>query len=147
MTTTVIAPSWTDVLSARGLRVIPPSHLVPIDVWLVSARRPSRVLRVTARGTRVRLRVHDRSDLTTLLVRAECDCEEHRQAGAAGRPALRPGAAPAVELVHDGAARAGWTGVAAGLLRPDQAAPVIEELLRTLEERDRRDAGAAPLTA
>ena len=137
MTTTVTTPSWADVLAAHALRVLPQSQFVPIDAWLTDLRSPSRVLRLTARGTRVRLTAYDRSDLTTMLVRAECDCEEHRQAGAAGRPSLRPGAAPVAEAVYDGAERAGWTGVAAGLMRPDDVAPVLDVLLRDLAELDR----------
>ena len=140
MTTTVTTPSWADVLATRGLRLLPQSQLVPIDAWLAAPRSPSRLLRLVARGTRVRLTVYDGSDLTTMLVRAECDCEEHRQAGAAGRPALRPGAAPLAEVVYDGARRDGWTGVAAGLLRPDEVAPVLDLLLHDLAELDRASA-------
>lgn len=137
MATTVTTPSWADVLAAHGLRVLPQSQFVPIDAWLTDLRSPSRILRLTARGTRVRLRAYDRSDLTTMLVRAECDCEEHRQAGAAGRASLRPGAAPVAEVVYDGAQRAGWTGVAAGLMRAEEVAPVLDALLRDLAEVDR----------
>lgn len=133
MTTTTLVTSWAHVLSAHGLRVLPQSQLVPIDAWLADPRTPSRLLRLLARGTTVRLLLHDRSDLTTLLLRAECDCEEHRLAGAAGRPTLRPGVSPLAEVVYDGAARAGWTGVQAGLLRPDGVAPVLDELLGALQ--------------
>jgi hypothetical protein len=147
MTSPVPAPSWADLLASQGLRVLPQSHFVPIDAWLVDPRSPSRLLRLVARGTRVRLMVHETSDLTTMLVRAECDCEEHRQAGAAGRPTLRPGAHPLVELTYDGAQRAGWSGVAAGRLRPDQAAPVLDELLRALHQRDLAHLGPHARTA
>lgn len=128
MPSSALTSSWTDVLSSRGLRALPHSRFVPLDVWLVDPRDPSQLLHLLARGTRVRLAAYDRSDLTTLLLRAECDCEEHRLAGASGRPALRPGVAPVVEAVYDGAERAGWTGVAAGLLRPDDAAPILDDL-------------------
>ena len=137
MTTTVTIPSWGDVLAAHGLRALPQSQFVPVDAWLADPRSPSRVLRLTARGTRVRLTAYERSDLTTMLVRAECDCEEHRQAGAAGRVSLRPGAAPVADVVYDGADRAGWTGVAAGLMRADEVAPVLDVLVRDLAEVDR----------
>jgi hypothetical protein len=123
------ASSWDDVLTTHHLTALPQTSFVPVDAWLVDQRAPTRLLHLVARGTRVRLSVHDRSDLTTMLVRAECDCEEHRLAGAAGRLTLRPGAAPLAETVFDGAARAGWTGIAAGRLRPDEVAPVLAELL------------------
>ncbi len=134
MTSTLHASSWADVLSARGLRVLPHSRFVPLDVWLVDPRDPSQLLHLLARGTRVRLAVYDRSDLTTLLLRAECDCEEHRLAGASGRPALRPGVTPVAEAVYDGAVRAGWSGIAAGLLRTEEVAPILDELYLELQQ-------------
>ena len=147
MTISLKPASWTDVLSAHGLRVLPQSQFVPIDAWLVDPRSPGHLLRLVARGTRVRLASYDRSDLTTLLLRAECDCEEHRQAGAAGRPALRPGAAPVAETVYDGAQRHGWSGVEAGLLRPDDVAPLLDRLMSILAASDRTDAALDARTA
>jgi hypothetical protein len=147
MTLLLKAASWADVLASRGLRALPQSQFVPIDAWLVYPRSPSHLLRLVARGTRVRLTSYDRSDLTTLLLRAGCDCEEHRQAGAAGRPGLRPGAAPAAEAVYDGAQHEGWTGVEAGLLRPDDVAPVLDGLLSLLEADDLADAPLRTRTA
>ena len=122
------APRWHDVVTRRGLRVLPLSTVVPVDVWLADPRVPSRVMRLLARGTTVRLLRYDSSDLSALLLRSECDCEEHRLAGAAGRLALRPGAEPLEEVSYDGAARHGWTGVAAARLRLDEIAPILEEL-------------------
>ena len=147
MTISLKPASWADVLSAHGLRVLPHSQLVPIDAWLADPRSPSRLLRLVARGTRVRLTVFDRSDLTTLLLRAECDCEEHRQAGAAGRPALRPGTVPVAEAVYDGAQRDGWTGVEAGHLRPDDVAPLLAHLVGILDESVELDAALGARTA
>jgi hypothetical protein len=143
MTTTSLATSWAHVLSAHDLRVLPRTQLVPIDAWLADPRTPARLLRLLARGTTVRLMAYDRSDLTTLLLRAECDCEEHRLAGAAGRSALRPDASPVAEVVFDGAERAGWTGVEAGLLRPDGVAPVLDELLGALAATTGSEAAVA----
>ncbi len=119
---------WHDALSRLGLRVLPHSSFVPIDVWLTDPRQPSLVLRLLARGTTVRLQAYDHDDLTALLLRSECDCEDHRLAGAAGRLALRPGATPVDEISYDGAGRRGWTGVAAALLGRDAVAPILEEL-------------------
>jgi hypothetical protein len=98
-------------------------------VWL---RDPNgTLLHLTGRGTTVRLRTYDDSDLTVALLRSECDCRSHREAGAAHRVVLRPGAVPSVEVAYDGAARHGWTGVEAALLKPAGLAPVLEELLAT----------------
>ena len=122
--------SWSTHLAARGLRVLPQSHLVPVDVWLRDAA--GTLLHLTGRGTTVRLRTYDESDLTVVLLRAECDCRSHREAGVAHRVALRPGAVPSVEVAYDGAARHGWTGVEAALLRPTGLGPILDELLRAL---------------
>ncbi|HET6562169.1 MAG TPA: hypothetical protein VFG72_09860 [Marmoricola sp.] len=114
---------WTDDLRAQGFVVLPQSHAVPVDLWL---REPTgRVLHLRARGTRVALRAYEGSDFTTVLLRAECDCEEHRTAGAAGRIALTPGAQPMAEAEYDGAAEAGWTGAAAGRLGVVEAAELF----------------------
>jgi hypothetical protein len=118
--------SWAQSLTARGYAVLPGSHVVPVSMWLLDGEH---VLHFSARGTRLRLAVHDRHDLTTLLLRSECDCEEHRQAGAAGRTVLRPGAEPVEEHVLDGAEVFGWTGHEAALLPLEQAAGVLESLL------------------
>jgi hypothetical protein len=131
---------WTGRLRADGFVVLPQSHAVPVDLWL---RQPDgRVLHLRARGTRLVLRVHEPSDLTTVLLRAECDCEAHRTAGAAGRLVLTPGATPSAEAVYDGAAEVGWTGVAAGLLGVADAAGILVLLLARLrKEGTRREGG------
>ena len=90
--------SWTRALSARGFGVLPASHAVPVSIWLRDAspepghdpgegHEVARVLHYYARGTRLRLAAYRPSDLTTLILRAACDCAEHRQAGATGRVA------------------------------------------------------------
>ena len=90
--------SWTRALSARGYGVLPASHAVPVSLWLRDdsagpgdGSGEGRVLHYSARGTRLRLAAYRPSDLTTLILRAACDCAEHRQAGATGRVALNPG--------------------------------------------------------
>ena len=118
--------SWSHALSARGYGVLAASHVVPVSLWLLDG---DHVLHFSARGTRLRLTAHDRRDLTTLLLRAECDCEEHRQAGAVGRTVLRPGAPVVEEHVLDGAEVFGWTGHEAALLPLEQAAGILESLL------------------
>ena len=116
-------------LAPRGLRVLPQSHLVPVDVWLAG---PGSLLHLTGRSTRVRLRTYSASDLTTLEVRSECDCRSHRDAGAAERVVLRPGALPTAEAVYDGAAHHGWTGVEAARLGVLELVPVLDVLLADL---------------
>ncbi|GAA1912988.1 hypothetical protein [Nocardioides marmoribigeumensis] len=127
-------------LAPRGWSVLPQSHLVPVDVWL---RSGPVLLHLSGRGTTVRLRRYAESDLAVALLRAECDCQSHREAGAAARVVLRPGAAPSASVAYDGAARHGWTGVEAARLRADELRPVLAELLADLLA----SAGPAPAPA
>lgn len=133
---------WTDRLRSQGLVVLSQSHAVPVDLWV---REPSgRVLHLRARGTRLVLRAYRSSDLTTVLLRSECDCEAHRAAGAAGRLVLTPGARPVAEAEYDGAAEEGWSGVDAGLLGVTEAAGIFALLLSRLgDDETVRGAGAA----
>ena len=125
--------SWTRALSARGFGVLPSSHAVPVSLWLRDGDPVSgRVLHFGARGTRLRLAVYRPSDLTTMILRAECDCEEHRQAGATGRIVLNPGAAPLEVHELEGASVFGWRGHEAALLSLQEAAGVFESLLARL---------------
>ena len=94
----------------------------------------SRVLHFGARGTRLRLAAYRPSDLTTLILRAACDCEEHRLAGATGRVMLNPGAVPLEVHELDGAEVFGWTGHEAALLPLQEAAGILESLLTRLAQ-------------
>jgi hypothetical protein len=131
--------SWTRALLARGFTVLHASHAVPISLWLreTGAGDPAvdRVLHFTARGARFRLAVHRPSDLTTLILRSACDCEEHRTAGGAGRVVLNPGAAPTEVHELDGAALFGWTGHEAALVPVPEAAGIFESLLSRVSLR------------
>ena len=126
--------SWTRALGARGYGVLPASHAVPVSLWLRGDDGPGegRVLHFSARGTRLRLVAYRPSDLTTLILRAACDCEEHRQAGATGRVALNPGAEPVEVHELDGARVFGWRGHEAALLPLQEAAGILESLLPRL---------------
>ena len=128
---------WTRALSARGYGVLPASHAVPVSLWLRDDDdgTEGRVLHFAARGTRLRLVAYQPSDLTTLILRAACDCEEHRQAGATGRVALNPGAEPLEVHELDGAKVFGWRGHEAALLPLHEAAGILESLLPRLEQR------------
>lgn len=121
--------AWTTTLSRRGLGVLPSSHAVPVEIW---ARDQESVLHFRARGTSVILRRYQASDLTGLILRAECDCEEHRMAGAGQRTVLRPGAAPSAEHRVDGASEFGWSGFEAGLIDVPTAAILFDRLLTDL---------------
>lgn len=123
--------AWARALLPRGLHVLPHSHAVPVDVWMRDQRRDL-LLHLRARGTRVTLRAYAARDLATAILRAECDCAEHRAAGAAHRSVLVPGAVPLAEAVYAGESEAGWTGIEAGLLRLDGAAALFELLLGRL---------------
>lgn len=122
--------AWVAALSARGHSVLAASHAVPIQLWL---RRPDgSVLHFLARGTTVSLRRYDAGALTSLVLRSECDCEEHRTAGAGSRTVLTPGAVPVAEVVFDGAGELGWTGVEAGRLTVPAAATMFDEMAARL---------------
>ena len=125
--------SWTRALGARGYGVLPSSHAVPVSLWLADGDlRRGRVLHFSARGARLRLVAYRPSDLTTLILRAECDCEEHRLAGATGRIVLNPGAVPLEVHEFDGAATFGWVGHEAALLPLQETAGILETLLARL---------------
>jgi hypothetical protein len=123
--------SWTHALSARGYDVLPASHAVPVSLWLRDSA-DDRVLHFDARGTRLRLTTYQPNDLTTLLLRAACDCAEHRQAGATGRVVLNPGAVPLEVHEIDGAHVFGWRGHEAALLSLEESAGLFESLLARL---------------
>lgn len=131
--------SWTRALRARGFGVLPASHAVPVSLWLYDGDMGGgRVLHFTARGTRLTLTVWRPTDLTTLLLRAACDCAEHRQAGATGRAVVNPGAVPVERHELDGAEVFGWRGHEAALLPLQDAAGIFESLLARLRAHEVR---------
>jgi hypothetical protein len=124
--------SWTADLARRGFGVLPASHAVPVELWAVPPGDPRSVLHLRARGTRVVLRRYAASDLASAVLRSECDCAEHRTAGAGVRTVLVPGAVPTAEEEYDGARRNGWRSHEAGLMGVPAAAVLFEELLARL---------------
>ena len=125
--TTFTFTDWVVDLSRRGFEVLGASHAVPIQLWM---RGPGdAVLHFLARGTRLTLRRYDARDLTALILRSSCDCEEHRTAGAGVRTVLAPGAVPVAEAVFDGAAELGWRSFEAGRVEVAFAAEVLLDLL------------------
>ncbi len=135
--------TWVADLSARGHAVLAASHAVPVQLWLREPGDHGTVLHYLARGTRVTLRRYAATDLTALVLRAECDCEEHRTAGAGSRTVLTPGATPVAEVVLDGAKEFGWSGAEAGLMDVATAAELFEELRTVLDDRAGRAAEVA----
>ena len=132
MDTPLTFATWTAALTARGYTVLPSSHAVPIELWLRTPR--NEVLHLRARGVRVTLRRYTAGALAGLILRSECDCEEHRTAGATTRTTLMPGSVPLAEAVYDGAAEAGWVGYEAGLLDVPSAAALFDSLLSELSD-------------
>ena len=133
METPLTFSAWTSALTAQGFTVLPSSHAVPIELWLRTPR--NEVLHLRARGTRVVLRRYTAAALAGLILRSECDCEEHRTAGAATRTTLAPGSVPLAEAVYDGAADLGWVGYQAGLLDVPTAAALFDRLLPEVSAR------------
>lgn len=121
--------AWSNALADRGLTLLPASHAVPVELWI---RDRDQVLHLSARGTTVSLRRYAGSDLTGLILRSECDCEEHRVAGAGRRTVLTPGAIPSAEARIDGRSEFGWTTIEAGLLDVPTAAVLFDRLLTEL---------------
>lgn len=136
--------SWTAALAERGLSVLPPSHPVPVELW---ARDADGVVHFRARGTTVTLRRYQDSDLTGLILRSECDCAEHRTAGAGTRTVLAPGAAPVAEVQIDGAAEFGWRAIEAGRLDVPAAAVLFDLLHERLGAAGRSAATEAAAVA
>jgi hypothetical protein len=132
METPLTFAAWTASLTARGYTVLPASHAVPIELWLRTAH--NEVLHLRARGTAVTLRRYTAAALAGLILRSECDCEEHRTAGAATRTTLVPGAVPTAEAVYDGAADLGWVGYQAGLLDVPSASVLFDRLLPQVQQ-------------
>lgn len=127
--------TWLAELSRRGFDVLG-AHAVPVQLWL---RAPGGrdVLHFLARGTRLTLRRYDAGDLTALILRSACDCEEHRTAGAGVRQVLAPGAVATAEAGFDGAAELGWRSYEAGLAGVPFAAEVFAGLLAEIEGAQR----------
>lgn len=132
------APLLSSALHTAGLALLPASERVPLTLLLrpstTDAHPDPRLLRLTARGTTVRLEAYDAADLTVALLRAECDCQEHRAAGAAYRSMLAPGAVPTSSVAIDGTQRFGWRAIEAAMLGPDDVAPLLVELLDRLPQ-------------
>jgi hypothetical protein len=123
--------AFADLLAARGLRLLPGSYAVPVDVLVQLP--DGAVARFTARGTTIRLAVHAPDSLSSIVIAPECGCGKHHDLVGPARTALRAGAVPLIERSIDGEVAFGWTGHEAGLLRLADAATYFFELLDMAE--------------
>ena len=134
-------PAFADLLASRGLRLLPGSHAVPVEL-LVQLPDAS-IARFTARGTALRLRRYSPDALTAITIAAECGCGDHHPQTGPTRVTLSRYAVPFDERVLDGEFLFGWQHHEAGLLRLADAATHLFTLLDQLHTPDRILAGAA----
>jgi hypothetical protein len=152
---------WTHALSERGLRIVAPSHRTPIQVCAVVPGRGFVLFR--CRGTRVTMEHYLETAVlvTTPASSRGCECGRSHGVdplvadgadpfGAATSPRyiVPDGAQPAAVAAYDGTTDRGWSGHEAGLLRPDEAAPLFDTLLaRILGSRNSEGSGNTPGSA
>lgn len=122
--------SWTHALAARGFRVLPPSHPVPVELWAVLPGGD--VVHFRCRGTTATLARYDGDDVRTITPTDGCPCDCAARAGAGTttpRVLARPGVRPREVRHFDGRAQRGWTSYEAGLLTVAEAAELFDHLL------------------
>jgi hypothetical protein len=127
-------PAFADLLASRGLRLLPGSHAVPVE--LLVQLPDATIARFAARGTTLRLRTYSPDALTTITIPAECGCGDHHPQTGPVRVALSAYAVPVAERVIDGELLFGWVHHEAGLLRLADAATHFFDLLATLRPRE-----------
>ena len=120
----------SDLLAARGLRLLPGSHAVPVE--LLVELSDATIARFTARGTTLRLRHYSPDALRSIVIAAECGCGDHHPQTGPNRITLSSYAVPLTERVLDGELLFGWTHHEAGSLRLADAATHFFTLLETL---------------
>ncbi|WP_433002078.1 hypothetical protein [Kribbella sp. CA-294648] len=119
--------SLADLLASRGLRLLPGSHTVPVE--LLVQLPDATIARFTARGTTLRLRHYSPDALTSIVIAAECGCGDHHPQTGPNRVTLSAFATPLSEHVLDGELLFGWTTHEAGALRLADAIPHFFTLL------------------
>ena len=127
-------PALADLLASRGLRLLPGSHAVPVE--LLVQLPDATIARFTARGTTLRLRMYAPDALTTITIPAECGCGDHHPQTGPVRVALSAYAVPVSERVLDGELLFGWVRHEAGLLRLADALTHFFTLLEAVETRE-----------
>jgi len=122
--------AFADLLASRGLRLLPGSHAVPVE--LLVQLPDATIAQFTARGTTLRMRNYSADALTTITIAAECGCGDHHPQTGPARVALSTFATPLAERTIDGELLFGWTQHEAGHLRLADAAPHFFDLLTAL---------------
>ncbi|MFK4085348.1 hypothetical protein ACI2LF_14640 [Kribbella sp. NPDC020789] len=123
-------PAFADLLASHGLRLLPGSHAVPVE--LLVQLPDATIVRFTARGTTLQLQHYPAGALTAITIAAECGCgDPHPQTGPA-RVTLSRYAVPTDERTIDGELLFGWTSYEAGLLSLADAAGYFFQLLDDL---------------
>ncbi|GAB2600850.1 hypothetical protein [Kribbella endophytica] len=133
--------AFADLLASRGLRLLPGSHAVPVD--LLVQLPDATIVRFTARGRTLRLRQYAADALTTIAIPTECGCGDHHPQTGPNRVTLSAYAVPLAERLIDGELVFGWTAHEAGLLRLADAAPYFFDLLAALPQEQRTLVGVA----
>ncbi|TCO51153.1 hypothetical protein EV646_101136 [Kribbella antiqua] len=123
-------PAFADLLASRGLRLLPGSHAVPVE--LLVQLPDATIARFTARGTTLRLRRYSPDALTAITIAAECGCGDHHPQTGPTRVTLGRYAVPFDERTIDGELLFGWQHHEAGLLRLPDAATHFFTLLDQL---------------
>jgi len=119
-----------DLLTSRGLRLLPGSHAVPVE--LLVELPDETIARFTARGTTLRLRQYSPDALISIVIAPECGCGDHHPQTGPDRVTLSAFATPLAEHLLDGELLFGWTTHEAGTLRLADAIPHFFTLLPLL---------------
>lgn len=127
-------PVFADLLASRGLRLLPGSHAVPVE--LLVQLPDATIVRFIARGTTLRLSRFSPDALTTITIAAECGCGDHHPQTGPARVTLSRYAVPFDEHTIDGELLFGWQHHEAGLLRLPDAATHFFTLLAQLPTRE-----------
>lgn len=126
-------PALADLLASRGLRLLPGSYAVPVE--LLVQLPDATIVRFTARGTTLRLRSYSPDALTAITIPAECGCGDHHPQAGPSRVTLSRYAVPLDERTIDGELEYGWRHHEAGLLHLADATTHFLTLLETLHTR------------
>ncbi|MFG1625718.1 hypothetical protein [Kribbella sp. NPDC049227] len=134
-------PAFADLLASRGLRLLPGSHAVPVE--LLVQLPDATIATFTARGTTLRLRRFSPDALTAITIAAECGCGDHHPQSGPARVTLSRYAVPLDEHTLNGELLFGWRDHEAGLLRLPDAASHFFTLLDQLRTPTRELVGVA----
>ncbi|MGW6199402.1 hypothetical protein ACWF0M_24850 [Kribbella sp. NPDC055110] len=126
-------PALADLFASRGLRLLPGSYAVPVE--LLVQLPDATIVQFTARGTTLRLRRYSPDALTTITIPAECGCGDHHPQTGPSRVTLSRYAVPLDERTIDGELEYGWHHHEAGHLRLPDALTHFFTLLESLQTR------------